>query len=96
MATAKKRVPISFDQRTAATLSYVALRLGTTKSRLVESFLAEPLEQLRALLFEFPDPLDQLSEEDKAALAARLSKSLQVEAGDALLMASEIQGERHD
>jgi hypothetical protein len=50
--------------------------MGASKSDLVASLLAGPLESMRAVLFAFPDPLDRLSEDDKAKFAQMLGQAI--------------------
>jgi hypothetical protein len=74
MAIAKgsQRVALTLPSNLVASLSYVALRMGVSKSDLVASLLAQPVDAMRAALFAFPDPLDRLGSGDKAQLFATL------------------------
>jgi hypothetical protein len=47
--------------------------MGTSKSALAASLLADTVEAMRAALFQFPDPLDRLSADDKVRLAQMLA-----------------------
>jgi hypothetical protein len=83
-------VAFTLPESTIAALSYVSLRLGVNKSHLVAAFLDDPLSQLKALLFTFPDPLDRLSESDKASLQVQLESMLRSAAAPALTIADEL------
>jgi hypothetical protein len=72
MATRNRRIALTLPAPLLASLSYVALRMGTNKSDLVATLLSQPVEAMRAALFAFPDPLDRLSEEDKEQLKVAL------------------------
>ena len=63
-----RRVQFTFPAEVAATLGYVALRLGANKSDLLVSLVAEPLEQMRAALFQVPNSLADLTDEEKETL----------------------------
>lgn len=62
--------PLSMD------LSYVALRLGVSKSDLVVSLIADPLAKMRSVLFRVPEPLDVLTPEDRDAVLASVASML--------------------
>lgn len=74
MAIAKgsQRVALTLPSNLVASLSYVALRMGASKSAVVASLLEAPVEAMRATLFAFPDPLDRLTEGEKVQLGQML------------------------
>lgn len=69
-----RRVAFTLPSALLADLSYVSLRFGVAKSDIVAGFLAEPLASMRSVLFQFPDPLDRLGEDERAALFSRFSE----------------------
>jgi len=71
--TGNRRVAFTLPSAFLADLSYVSLRLGIPKSDIVAGFLAEPLSAMRSVLFQFPDPLDRLGDDERAALFAQFS-----------------------
>lgn len=84
-----RRAAFTLPDAFLADLSYVSLRLGVGKSEIVSGFLTEPLAAMRSVLFQYPDPLDRLGDEERAALFAQFSGLV----GAAVDDAHEIQAE---
>lgn len=93
MSSQTRRVAFTLPAGLAASLGYVALRLGTTKSELLASLISEPLEQMRSVLFAVPTPLNALTPEERAAVFAGYSQMLEKALADGAKLSESI-GER--
>lgn len=89
-----RRIAITLPVDVAATLSYVALRLGATKSDLLAGLIGEPLEQMRAALFRVPEPLDTLTPDQKEVLWSGYADMLERAMRDAETASAALQGDR--
>lgn len=90
------RVAFTLPSDLAKSLSYVSLRLGVTKSDLVSNLLSEPIEQMRAVLFQVPVPLDTLTAEERAAVMSGYADMLDAAAAGAGGLADELRGSGGD
>lgn len=88
--TPSRRAAFTLPDAFLADLSYVSLRLGIGKSDIVAGFLSEPLAAMRAVLFQFPDPLDRLGDDERAALFAQFSGLVGAAMNDAQQVKAEL------
>lgn len=89
------RLALTLSPTTRRDLSYVALRLGANKSQLVDGLLSGPLASLREVLFSVPNPLDQMSADERSALLSRLASTVDSSIKDAVALREGLDGGAH-
>lgn len=90
---ATRRVAFTLPAPLVASLGYVALRLGVSKSDLLTSLIEAPVVELRGILFQYAPPLDALPGGDQAALLGDLGRMLQGHLAQARGLAAVIDGD---